>query len=82
MAASTGSTASLESDEWGHGAFTKALVEGIEGQADYNHDGIVYIRELDLYVTKRVKALTDGEQKPTTIIPESVPDFAVGALAN
>ena len=46
------------------------------------HDGVVYIRELDLYVTKRVKALTNGEQKPTTIIPELVQDFAVGTSLN
>ena len=82
MAASTGSTPSFEHPSWGNGAFTKAVVEGIDGQADYDHDGIVYIRELDLYVTKRVKALTNGQQKPTTIIPELVQDFAVGTSLN
>ena len=82
MTAATGSSASLEDNKWGHGAFTKALIEGIEGQADYDRDGVVYIKELDLYVTNRVKALTRGSQKPTTIIPESIPDFAVGLRMN
>jgi WD40 repeat protein len=82
MTAATGSSPSLESAKWGHGAFTKALIEGIDGQADYDHDGIVYIKELDLFVTNRVKTLTEGQQKPTTIIPASVPDFALGAVAN
>ena len=82
MTAATGSSASLEDAQWGHGAFTKALIEGIEGQADYDRDGVVYIKELDLFVTNRVKALTRGSQKPTTIIPESIPDFAVGLRMN
>jgi len=29
-------------------------------------------------VTNRVKQLTKGKQKPTTIIPDSIPDFAIG----
>jgi hypothetical protein len=39
---------------------------------------MITIKEIDLYVTNRVKDLTDGKQKPTTIIPQSVPDFAIG----
>jgi len=47
-------------------------------KADYDNDGMVTIKEIDLYVTSRVKKLTKGKQKPTTIIPSSVPDFAIG----
>jgi WD40 repeat protein len=79
MTAATGSSVSIEDPKWGHGAFTKALIEGIDGRADYDDNGVVSIKELDLYVTIRVKKLTKGRQKPTTIIPGSVPDFAVGA---
>jgi len=79
MTASTGSSVSIEDPKWGHGAFTKALIEGIDGRADYDDNGIVSVKELDLYVTSEVKKLTKGRQKPTTIIPRSVPDFAVGA---
>jgi WD40 repeat protein len=78
MTAATGSGVSIETTEWGHGAFTKALIEGVDGEADYNGNNIVSIKELDLYVTDRVKTLTKGKQKPTTIVPVSVPDFAVG----
>ena len=82
MTAATGASYSFERPEWGHGAFTKALLEGLGGgkkglQADYDKDRVVTIKELDLYVTKRVKQLTEGRQKPTTIIPDSVPDFPV-----
>ena len=78
MTAATGSSVSIEDVNWGHGAFTKAFVEGLDGKADYDSNRIITIKELDLYVTSRVKALTNGRQKPTTIIPGSIPDFAVG----
>lgn len=78
MTATTGNGYSYEQKSWGHGAFTKALIEGLEEhKADYDADRSVSIKELDLYVTKRVKALTKGKQKPTTIIPSSIPDFAI-----
>lgn len=79
MTATTGSGYSYEQKAWGHGAFTKALLDGIgKHKADYNSDGAVSIKEIDLYVTNRVKQLTKGKQKPTTIIPDSIPDFAIG----
>jgi len=83
MTATTGSGYSYEDKSWGHGAFTKAIIEGIgEMKADYDFgdgkDNIVTIKELDNYITYRVKKLTKGKQKPTTIIPQSVPDFAIG----
>ena len=79
MTATTGSGYSYEQKSWGHGAFTKALLDGIDKyKADYDEDGAVSIKEIDLYVTNRVKSLTGGKQKPTTIIPDSIPDFAIG----
>ena len=75
MAASTGNELSQERPEWGHGAFTKALLEGFDGKADVNRDGIVDMKEIDLYVTNRVKELTNGEQHPTTEIPRIMPNF-------
>ena len=77
MAASTGRELSHERDDWGHGAFTKALLEGFEGKADYNGDGAVYLTELDAYVTDRVKALTKGAQHPTTNKPSTVRSFPI-----
>jgi uncharacterized caspase-like protein len=79
MTASTGRGYSIEDKKWGHGAFTKAILEGLgEGKADYNNNDTIAMKEIDLYVTQRVKELTEGRQKPTTIIPQSVPDFAIG----
>ncbi len=78
MTATTGNGYSYEEKSWGHGAFTKSLIEGLKEQkADYDEDGMVSIKEIDLYVTNRVKKLTKGKQKPTTIIPISIPDFAL-----
>ena len=75
MTASTGKESSQESSEWGHGAFTKALIEGLEGEADFDRDNTIDIKEIDLYITKRVKALTSGSQHPTTEIPKTMPNF-------
>ncbi len=77
--ASTGRQFSLESPEWGNGAFTKALVEGLGGKADVNDDGAISVKELDLYIAERVKKLTGGKQSPTTVLPVNVPDFPVAA---
>ena len=78
MTATTGNGYSYEEKSWGHGAFTKALIEGLgDHKADYDEDGSVSIKEIDLYVTNRVKKLTKGKQKPTTIIPLSIPDFSL-----
>lgn len=84
LAASTGTTFAEESNEWGGGAFTLALIEGLSGEADrLPADGIVSFKELDAYVTNRVKELTEGRQKPVTLIPPGVPaemqDFPVAA---
>jgi uncharacterized caspase-like protein len=75
MTASTGNESSQERNEWGHGAFTKALIEGLEGKADYDRDNKVDIKEIDLFITKRVKELTQGGQHPTTEIPRTMPNF-------
>jgi hypothetical protein len=74
---STGKQYSLEDRAWGNGAFTKALVEGLLGKAEYKHDGRISVKMLDLYVSERVKELTRGQQMPTTVIPPDVPDFTI-----
>jgi len=74
---STGRQYSLENPEWGNGAFTKALVEGLQGKADLFETGKITIKTLDAYVAERVKALTGGKQSPTTIIPQSISDFPI-----
>lgn len=50
--------------ERGNGALTKGLVEGIRGKANYGGTGRITVTVLDLYVSERVKELTQGQQTP------------------
>nr|WP_320133960.1 caspase family protein [uncultured Holophaga sp.] len=75
--ASTGRQASQESPAWGNGAFTKALLEGLSGRADFTKKGAVTVNMLDLYLSERVKELTRGTQSPVTVKPSAVPDFPI-----
>jgi WD40 repeat protein len=77
FSSATGRQYALENTEWGNGAFTKGLVEGIMGKADYRGTGRITVNMLDLYISERVKELTKGEQTPTTVKPPNVPDFPV-----
>jgi len=77
---STGRQSSLEDDAWGHGAFTKALIEGLEGKAEFDNSGKITCKSLDYYITERVKQLTNGEQSPTTNYPPNVPDFPISIV--
>lgn len=80
FAASTGEGFAEESPQWNNGAFTKALIEGLSGRADYHGDGRITVTMLELWLGKRVRELTDGRQVPTTAKPNTIPDFAIAAL--
>jgi WD40 repeat protein len=80
FSSATGRQYALENKEWGNGAFTKGVVEGIRGKADYASTGRITVNMLDLYVSERVKELTKGQQTPTTVKPPNVPDFPVALL--
>lgn len=77
MAACTGKESGVEHTDWGHGAFTMALLDGMKGAADQDADNIITVKELDLYTTRRVKELTGGKQHPTTEFLKISPDFPV-----
>ncbi len=78
MAASTGSESALETPAWGHGAFTLAILEGIEkGKADIKPDGTIYLRELDFYVSERTIELTNNVQHPTTQKPSTISRLSI-----
>jgi hypothetical protein len=81
FSSATGRQYALENLEWGNGAFTKGLVEGIKGKADYSGTGRITVNMLDLYISERVKQLTGGEQTPSTVKPPNVPDFPLALLA-
>jgi WD40 repeat protein len=81
LAASTGAEFSVEHSDWGHGAFTKALLEGFQtAKADYSKDGIIHLREIDTYISERVKSLTAGSQHPTTVKPSTISRFPIVQL--
>ena len=80
FSSSTGRQLSVEDSKWSNGAFTKALVEGIEGKADRGASGRVTHKMLDLYVTERVKELTNGQQSPVTQNRGGVPDFPLAII--
>jgi uncharacterized caspase-like protein len=75
FSSSAGSQFSLESPRWGNGAFTKGLLEGLSGKADYNKDGAISVNELNLYVSESVKNLTGGQQTPVMQKPNGIGDF-------
>jgi WD40 repeat protein len=77
FASSTGNELSQEKDEWGNGAFAKALVEGLRGAAGRPDVPVVMISDLQGYVSRRVKDLTDGNQKPMMAMPRTVEDFPI-----
>ncbi len=65
FASSSGNEYSFENPDWGHGAFTKAILDGLGGAADYTKDGKVDWSELQLYVISAVREMTKGGQNPT-----------------
>jgi hypothetical protein len=68
LAAASSDQMALEQGEAGHGVFTYALLQGIEGSADTNRDGIVDIDELASYLARSVPEITKRrwgiEQRP------------------
>ena len=64
----------------GNGAFTKAIVEGIQlGKADLLGNGFITTSSLDTFVEHRVRALTEDKQNPVMGRPPDEPDFAISA---
>ncbi|MDT8323459.1 MAG: caspase family protein [Bacteroidota bacterium] len=61
---SSGSEFSYEDRSWGHGAFTRALLDGLRGKADFTGDKVVDWSELQLYVSTAVRSMTKGSQNP------------------
>ncbi|MGB1548630.1 MAG: caspase family protein, partial [Alphaproteobacteria bacterium] len=73
FASSANEQLSLESDVWQNGAFTEALLEGIDGEATYRDKPYITVSMLDVYLSERVYELTRGRQTPTTRRPLNVP---------
>ncbi len=80
FASSTGQEESEEKLGWGNGAFTRAVIDGLAGRADFTRAGRVTSAGLNLYVSEEVSRLTEGRQRPVFISPRGIPDFSLARL--
>jgi uncharacterized caspase-like protein len=63
FASSESNEDSQELDGFKHGAFTQALIEGMnDWKADLNGDGVIETQELGTWIVQRVRELTGGKQ--------------------
>lgn len=60
MAAEPNSPA-FESPRWKHGVFTHYLLQALRGAADYDHNGLVTLPEVELYTKQRVSRAAMAE---------------------
>jgi WD40 repeat protein len=74
VTASAGHERAAENKKWGHGVFTKCLLEALEGRADDSRDGVVTLDEAVVYVSTSVSEVTERRQNPTAG-PEEVLRF-------
>ena len=75
FASSTGTELSCEDDAWENGAYTKALLEGLYGKADYTRDFYLFVSELETYLADRVSQLTENRQHPVTTKPKAIENY-------
>lgn len=74
---STSTEVSFEDKSWGNGAFTKALIEGLKGAASVGEDKEITYTSLSLYISQRVKKMTNDKQHPTLVPTPNTPDFTI-----
>ena len=70
---------SEELKDHANGAFTKALIDGIR-EADYHKERKVKVTALDDYVCHWVEKYTEKRQRPATVKPRAMENFAVAAI--
>jgi uncharacterized caspase-like protein len=63
-----------------HGVFAYALLEGLQGKADFGANQRISIKELDTYISNRVPSLTDNLQEPVIHVPNGFKDFELVQL--
>jgi uncharacterized caspase-like protein len=79
-ASSTGKQDSLELTLYQNGAFTKAVVEGINGAAEFRDRDYITTSMLQTFVKERVRDLTANRQTPTVNMPLAVPDLLLARV--
>ncbi|MDI1437460.1 caspase family protein [Polyangium sorediatum] len=66
----------------GHGLFTSALLEALDGEApDRDRSGAIEVNELVDYVTERVRAASNGKQTPWVARRDLFGEFMVAPAA-
>ena len=65
LTSSTADKVSREDEKWGHGAFTKVLLDALSASDDIDtdHNGVISMSELTAYIEKRLTNLTNGDQQ-------------------
>jgi len=76
LSASGSRELSFEDPGWNNGAFTKALVEGVDGPAAAD-GAIVTFAALRAYVTRRLAEITGGRQVPAAGTPDGAEALAL-----
>ncbi len=76
-ASSSSDTKSREDESWENGAFTKALVEALNGAAKEEHAEGLSTQELEHFLYKQVRKLTDLKQTPIFINPSGIEHFNI-----
>jgi WD40 repeat protein len=74
-ASSIGDQISIESPLWHNGAFTKAIIEGLDGGAQFRNRDYITSTMLELFIKETVPDLTGGRQQATASIPIGIPDL-------
>ena len=64
VCSSSGAEESWQSNADGGGYFTLALTDGLASKATRDKDGALYLPDLFAYVNRRVKELSNGQQRP------------------
>ena len=76
-ASSSSDTKSREDESGENGAFTKALVEALNGAAKEEHAEGLSTQELEHFLYKQVRKLTDFKQTPIFINPSGIEHFNI-----
>ena len=74
-ASSASDSKSKENEDWKNGAFTKALVDAFNGAARTDGDIGLSTQQLDQYLYKAVRQMTDFKQTPIFMNPNGMEPF-------
>ncbi len=79
LASSSENEVSYEDASWQHGAFTKAIIEGLNSKADSKKDNIIWVTEIVDYVIENVPKITSSKPVPQhpQLVTEILNDFPI-----